>query len=159
MCYTKSLVVDNLKLVHHFAKPYRMKHRLNDDEYQDLSQEGMLGLICAAQKYDASRNVAFSTYSSYWIRSYFTKYMRNYYRKTTISLDESLIHGSHEDHFPELNLNVLSLEDQFLIHLRYTRGKSYKGIGEILGMSQHQIMRRHRQILVHLIPQRMPINK
>ena len=40
---------------------------------QDLIQEGYLGLIEAAQRYDASTGIQFSSYASWWIR----KYVRN----------------------------------------------------------------------------------
>jgi len=35
---------------------------------QDCLQEGQIGLIAAAEKFDASRNVRFSTYATWWIR-------------------------------------------------------------------------------------------
>lgn len=37
---------------------------------EDLTQEGFLGLMVAAKKFDPSRGVKFSTYAQFWIYSY-----------------------------------------------------------------------------------------
>ncbi|MDA8425044.1 MAG: RNA polymerase sigma factor RpoD/SigA [Treponema sp.] len=43
----------------------------------DLIQEGNLGLIRAAEKYDGERNVRFSTYASWWIKQAITRSLVN----------------------------------------------------------------------------------
>jgi RNA polymerase primary sigma factor len=43
----------------------------------DLIQEGNLGLIRAAQKYDYKREVRFSTYASWWIKQAITRSLAN----------------------------------------------------------------------------------
>ena len=58
------LVECNLKLVVPIAKRY-MGCGL---PLLDLIQEGNLGLIKAAEKYDGSKGFRFSTYATYWIR-------------------------------------------------------------------------------------------
>ena len=150
ICYAKSLVSDNLNLVHHFAKSYRIKHRLNRDEYHDLTQEGTLGLIRAAEKYDPERGVRFSTYSSYWIRSYLSKHMRRRAQHKWTPFRDDMIRGSHIDVHPQLNLGVLSNDERYLLYLRYTRGHTFKHIAEQLGVTQHTAIRRHRKIIQKL---------
>lgn len=143
-----SLVSDNLLLVHYFAQPYRNRHSLNEDEYQDLTQEGTIGLIRAAEKFDSSKNIKFTTYSSYWIRSHLQKYMKRYYRHKYVSLDSTLMQDfGKPDIIPEVNVESLSEQDQFLIYLRYTRGKTFLEISNLLGVTQHTAIRRHKKIL------------
>ena len=36
----------------------------------DLFQEGCLGLIAAVERFDHRRGVRFSTYATYWVRTY-----------------------------------------------------------------------------------------
>jgi RNA polymerase primary sigma factor len=54
----------NLGLVHALAKPYRHC----GVPYDDLVQEGTIGLIRAIEGFDHRRGVKFSTYAAWWIR-------------------------------------------------------------------------------------------
>src|SRR5260370_24028948 len=62
-------VEDHLGLVMHLAKryarSYQGQHLLDLD---DLYQEGVLGLMHAAEKFDTRKGFRFSTYATYWIR-------------------------------------------------------------------------------------------
>jgi len=67
------LVNANLRLVIKIARPY-VKADIN---FMDIVQEGNMGLMHAAQKYDHQKKVRFCTYASWWIRQYITRYLSN----------------------------------------------------------------------------------
>ncbi|HEX2121755.1 MAG TPA: sigma-70 family RNA polymerase sigma factor [Thermoanaerobaculia bacterium] len=60
----EELVKANLRFVVSYAKRYRNAHVL----FLDLINEGNIGLLHAAKKYDPDKNVKFITYAVWWIR-------------------------------------------------------------------------------------------
>ena len=67
------LVNSNLRLVVKIAGLYNTSgiHIL------DIIQEGNIGLLQAANKYDYRKNVRFCTYASWWIRQFISRYIAN----------------------------------------------------------------------------------
>ena len=58
------MIEANLRLVHFVASDYRNY----GVEYDDLVQEGTVGLVRAVEKFDHRRGLKFSTYAIWWIR-------------------------------------------------------------------------------------------
>ncbi|MCD6121010.1 MAG: sigma-70 family RNA polymerase sigma factor [Spirochaetales bacterium] len=69
----RKLIEANLRLVVRIAKAYITP----EVSLMDLIQEGNLGLIKAASKYDYRKEVRFSTYASWWIKQSIVRSLSN----------------------------------------------------------------------------------
>ena len=63
----QDICVKNESLVKKYAKIY-YRYFGNDLEYDDLMQAGFIGLLTAADRFDFSKDSAFSTYAVFWIK-------------------------------------------------------------------------------------------
>lgn len=62
-------VRDELVMSHvYLAKITARKYSNKGMEYEDLVQEGMIGLVRATKSFDEDRGVKFSTYAIYWVK-------------------------------------------------------------------------------------------
>lgn len=68
------LVEANLRLVVMAAKKYNLHTSLS---FEDLIQEGNMGLVRAVDTYDVSKGFRFSTYAMYWIKQSISRAMLN----------------------------------------------------------------------------------
>jgi RNA polymerase primary sigma factor len=69
----KKLIKANLRLVIKIARSYTAP----DIQFMDLIQEGNMGLMHAAEKFDHKKNVRFCTYAGWWVRQFIIRYLAN----------------------------------------------------------------------------------
>lgn len=74
-----TMVEKNLGLVHSAAQNFRT-HYTSNLEYDDVVQDGMIGLMNAIYKFDPTRGNKFSTLASWWIFQSINRNTNNYSR-------------------------------------------------------------------------------
>lgn len=89
-------VVDNMGLVYHCLN--RMGGFFTDRDREDAEQDGIFGLLRAAQKYDPATGFRFSTYAHAWIKQSIQRGRKN--------------RGDHVDRNGNTISHVLSLDHQ-----------------------------------------------
>ena len=67
--------------------------KLGESETMELIQEGMVGLLEAAESYDYTRQVAFSLFASFRIKGSMVDYLRHSDRKGLLYLDSEISQG------------------------------------------------------------------
>jgi RNA polymerase primary sigma factor len=76
----KKLIVSNLRLVVKIARSYAGR----GVPFEDLIEEGNLGLIAAVDRFDYARGFRFSTYGSWWIKQALARGVANQSRTVRI---------------------------------------------------------------------------
>jgi RNA polymerase sigma-32 factor len=80
------LVTSNLRLVVKIALEFQ---RVWMQNLLDLIQEGNIGLMQAARKFDPYKNVKFSYYASFWIKAYILKFIMDNWRLVKIGTTQA----------------------------------------------------------------------
>ena len=130
------LVAANMGLVHAVVKGLHSTKSLDGVGTEELVQEGSLGLLRAAELFDPSRGLRFSTYATIWIKGV----LSNTHVKETITVPQrektkwNKILASHKDLSMELGREPtqeelatrcdMNMEAFRLLHRRMTQTKS-----------------------------------
>ena len=130
---TRILVEDHLGLVMHLAKrsarSYQGQHIL---DLEDLYQEGVLGLMHAAEKFDARKGFRFSTYATHWIRW---------------AIGQAIMHKSRTIRLPTTIWSASGrlVRAQALLWQQYQREPSLEELAAVMQYEKEQVL-----VLLHL---------
>jgi RNA polymerase sigma factor (sigma-70 family) len=138
------LVVSHMWLAESLAKKYPY---LN---HEDAKQNGYMGLLVAADRYDEERGLAFSTYAYSYVKKYILKGAKDELTKM-ISLDagdfpEQTVDESVGELVSRL-FSCLPNDDRWLIIRRYIHGISVSQLAQELDVSQPAVSQRIKRIL------------
>lgn len=136
----RKLVQANLRLVVSIAKKYIGQGVL----FMDLVQEGSLGLIKAAEKFDYSKNFKFSTYATWWIKQTIIRAISNNSRTIRIP-----VHMTDKIRKFKRMYTTLSFE--------LGREPTDKEIAERLGMTFKQILSIKKALIKEPISLETPV--
>lgn len=90
--------------------------KLGESETMELIQEGMVGLLEAAESYDYKRQVAFSLFASFRIKGSMVDYLRRCNGSGVLYLDSELTHGfTLSDALPSVQASPTELTEQNLL--------------------------------------------
>lgn len=70
----QALVMAHMPLAVRYAKRYG--RRLGSGQLDDLVQEGVIGLLEAARRFDRDHDVRFATYAAWWVRHYMHRFVQ-----------------------------------------------------------------------------------
>lgn len=138
----RKLVQANLRLVVSIAKKYIGQGVL----FMDLVQEGSLGLIRAAEKYDYSKEFKFSTYATWWIKQTIIRAISNCSRVIRIPVHMS---------------DKIRKYKRTLCELNYVLGREAtdKEVGAKMGLSVKKVQGIKRAIVKEPISLDTPITE
>ena len=145
----KQLCRENYRLVSYFAKKYIQNNPLTYDERNELIQEGYIGLMEAAKRFDESRKYKFSTYGSWWIHKYLSNYIKkkNKNKKNlihTIEFNES-IHPDKKKIEKEIYMDILNKPERDMLYKRYYQKLSRAKVAQEYGVSEATITQKCKQ--------------
>jgi RNA polymerase primary sigma factor len=119
----RKLIEANLKLVVKIAKAFKN----TDVTLIDLIQEGNLGLMKAADKFDYRKNVRFSTYASWWIKQSIVRALSN--KRRAIRLPHR-----KEEKLRKINKAMSTLSQ------KYMRKPELTEIAKEVGMQEKEVL-------------------
>ncbi|RLA89731.1 MAG: hypothetical protein DRG20_04305 [Deltaproteobacteria bacterium] len=154
----EKLYLDYLPLIKSIASKYRKE----GVPFEDLIQEGFLGLLEAEKRFNTSRKVKFSTYAFYWIKKRILEAVRKEKIQSLNSLelkDEIIANPIIEKTYESKELDIfldknLSSLEQKIFKLYFQEGKSLSLIAKELNMCREKV----RQIK-YLLLRKIKINQ
>lgn len=155
-----AMVEENMGLAYFYARKFQASHM----EYEDLVQEGMIGLMDAAERFDPDRGVKFATYAMWHIRKTIMEAIRSrndivrtprrHELKSCVTLENAeqmvdsepaasdLLEAEEEHDAIHHCIRRLPAREAIVIRLRHginTEKLTLKKVGHILGVSPERV--------------------
>ncbi len=110
--------------------------------FDDLVQEGLLGVLEAKQKFKYEKGTEFSTYAYYWIKKKIIKALEkekkeNFYKNKLLEEISPILPETTDTDTIKLPATT-SVEDK-IIHFAFKEGKNLKEISEILNLPRERV--------------------
>lgn len=137
----EKIVTEYLPLVRSFAAKYN-KYGVS---HEDLEQEGMIGLLQAANRYEEEKGEKFSTYASYWIKKYILAALERETRTSLHSgeLNEELTQDIKAVETPKTSKIDLAqdipYEEKKVLTLLFEKELTLKEISQEMGISRERV--------------------
>lgn len=139
----EELIKKNDGLIHTIARKFNTES-IASIEYDDLIQEGRMGLMVAADKYkfNIENKASFSTYAIYWIRQKISRFIK--YRNTNNETSLNKPAYSEEDEI-ELADTIVSEDDEFCkvedsVYYQQLREELTEVMQKQLSLKQRQVI-------------------
>lgn len=117
--------------------------------FEDLVQEGLLGLLEAKGHFDKSKEAAFSTYAYFWIKKRILEALtrENHISSKTVDLNEEILADIPDIQTERASEGIKSLsipagfpiQEEKVLRLSFEERKTYHEIAEILGISRERV--------------------
>ncbi len=146
------------------AKAIAAKYANSGVPFDDLVQEGMIGLIEAQQRFDSSKNTSFSTYAQFWIKKRILESIDKEYKETGSNVIyndnlDALNESNHTDNDRSENQVEQSQiqipagfpdEEKAVLHLHFNKKEPLDKISATLGISREKVRQLKQKALRRL---------
>lgn len=145
----QKLVKEHMGLARYFVGRH-MKNRSQSEcsrHYDDLMSQAYLGLCVAAKRFNPGRGFQFSTYATFWIRSFIQRYFSTLPREGAKGgddgwkmelFDRDSVGGWSDDEWHSV-LCWLPTKHRQVIEARFRQGLTLTETGELIGVTRERV--------------------